>query len=228
MAITLKSIPINLITLRETPEREIKAIKELSKYPFEIITHKFDRNPIGWKGCIDSHLKIFEKSDSDILWIAEDNLVCSGNLNYKNLEKFLNTCDDWDIIFVGGYILRPWDYCRKTKYDSIYETRNNNHGTISYIINKKLYKDIVKLHTLKPIDIHYDIYLSKFKCYIYNPLLFYHSHNIKSNINSHSDVWRKVWFHPLTMKVLSIIFFNQKTVFICILLILIFKYFKKY
>ena len=218
----LTELPINLITLEETPERGRKALKELSKYPFKVISHKFKRNPIGWKGCIDSHLKIFEKSDSDFLWIAEDNLVCSEDLEYENLEKFLNECKDWDLIFVGGYIHRPWGYCRETEFSNVYETKNYNHGTISYIINKKLYKKILELHTIKPIDIHYDIFLSNnYRCLIYNPLLFYHAHDINSNINAHSDFWRRVWFHPSMMKLHSFIFFNQAIVVLLLIIIIV-------
>ncbi len=222
-------LPIHLITLEETPERENKALLELSKYPFEVKVHRFKKQSPGWKGCIDSHLQIFQHgkdTDAEMLWIAEDNLVATPSANspkdYENLTQFMKKCPDWGIIFVGGYILRPWDYCQETIYPQVYETRNNNHGTISYIIHKRLYLEILDLHRLTPINIHYDIFLTQqTKCYIYNPLLFYHAHNVISNVNRSSDIWRKVWFHPKMMTLHSLIFFHREWLYILLTLLVI-------
>lgn len=220
-------LPIHLITLEETPERERQARQELSKYPFEVQVHRFKRQSPGWKGCIDSHLQIFqhgEDTDAEMLWIAEDNLLAAHDSfpteKYENLTRFMEKCPNWGIIFVGGYILRPWDYCQETIYPQVYETRNNNHGTISYIIHKRLYKEILALHRFSPINIHYDIFLTQqSKCYIYNPLLFYHAHNVVSNVNRSSDVWRKWWFHPKVMKFHELIFFHREWFYILLTLL---------
>lgn len=210
---------IHLITLEETPERERKAREQLEKYSpaLHVKIHRFRRQSPGWKGCIDSHLRIFQHgkdTNAEWLWIAEDNLVASFDEfpqeRVQNLFTFMKTSKDWGIIFVGGYILRPWDYCQETIHPQIYETRNNNHGTVSYIIHARLYRSILDLHRLSPIDIHYDIFLSRYKCHIYNPLLFYHAHNLVSNINQQSDGWRRLWFHPKMMKVHSLVFFQRE------------------
>jgi GR25 family glycosyltransferase involved in LPS biosynthesis len=219
---------IHLITLGETPEREAQATLELAKYKLEVKVHRFKRQTPGWKGCIDSHLQIFQygkDTNSEILWIAEDNLVSAFDKfpakKYENLSRFMRKCSNWEIIFVGGYILRPWDYCQETIYPQLYETRNNNHGTISYIIHRRAYLKILSLHQLSPINIHYDIYLSKTcrKCYIYEPLLFYHANNVISNINRKSDFWRKWWFHPKMMKVHTLIFFHREWLYILLMLL---------
>lgn len=217
---------IHLLTLEETPDREKKALHELSKTPFQVVVHRNKKQTPGWKGCIDSHLKVFdfgEKNNAPLLWIAEDNILANFEKfsfeKYHNMFEFLKR-NNWDILFVGGYILRPWDYCQKTIYPQIYETRNNNHGTVSYIISQRCYKDILKQHkTISPINIHYDIFLYRYKCYIYNPLIFQHSHNIRSNINQKSDRWRRFWFHPRMMRINSFIFFNRTYTFaICSLI----------
>ena len=159
----------------------------------------------------------------DTIWICEDNISASFDSypeeKFKNLERFLKT-NEWGVIFTGGYILRPWDYCQSTKYSQVYETRNNNHGTVSYIIHKRLYNEILTLHKISPINIHFDIFLSQYTTYIYNPLLFYHSHTVISNINKKSDMWRKVWFHPKMMSIHSLVFFDRKWMLILFLIII--------
>jgi len=220
---------IQLITLKETPARESKAIKELQKFTQNYKIHRFKRNPIGWKGCINSHLEIFQygvDTSSEVLWIAEDNIAYNSDFNreYLNdLKNFMNTCSNWGIIFVGGYIHRPWDYCQDTIYPQIYETKNNNHGTVSYIIHRRLYEEILNCNKISPINEHYDIFLTKFakKCFIFNPLIFYHAHDIDSNINQHSDIWRRIWFHPRMMKIHSELFFKRVYLYLLSLLIVI-------
>jgi len=222
---------IHLITLEETPEREQKARSELTKYPFKVETHRFKKQSPGWKGCIDSHLQIFQHgkdTNAEMLWIAEDNLVTAFSEfpeeKYRSLISFINNNKEWGVIFVGGYILRPWDFCQETIHPQVYETRNNNHGTISYIIHKRMYLEILAFHKIVPINIHYDIFLTQFKgfkTFIYNPLLFYHSHNVVSNINQHSDTWRRIWFHPKMMKLHSLIFFNREWLYIFLVLFII-------
>lgn len=221
--------PVQLITLQETPEREAHAIYQLSKLGLAYQIHRFQKHPeAGWKGCIDSHLRVYQyAADRNVDWIfiCEDNILAHDNVlpykKYSNLFKFIDTCPDWGIIFTGGYILRPWDYCKPTKYTQVYETRNNNHGTVSYMIHSRLYKQILTMHKLSPINVHFDIFISQFTCYIYNPLLFYHAHNIKSNINQKSDIWRQVWFHPKVMPIHSFVFFNRQSIWLILFLMLL-------
>lgn len=213
--------PLHLITLEETPFRELRARQELAGLP--VITHRFRRHAQGWKGCIESHLSVYRDNfGPDWLWVCEDNLS-RGNLNHlENLVRFVRTCPDWEVIFVGGYILRPWDYCEATIYPQVYETRNNNHGTVSYLIHRRLYSKILSLHQLTPISEHFDIFLSQFKCHIYCPLLFTHAHNIDSNINRKSDLWRRVWFHPKVMAIHQAFFFSPREIRYLSVMILIY------
>lgn len=220
---------VQLITMEETPEREAHAIKQLNQLGLTFKTHRFKKMSPGWKGCIDSHLKVYKYASiqsMDTVFVCEDNILAHDQVlpydKYGNLFKFMDKCPDWGIIWIGGYILRPWDYCQKTEYPQVYETRNNNHGTVSYIIHSRLYKKIMAMNDLSPINVHYDIFISQFKCYIYNPLLFYHAHNIKSSINQKSDVWRKYWFHPSMMSIHSAIFFNQKLICMIVSAIIIY------
>lgn len=220
---TIKDV-FHLITLHETPKRENKAVKVLKSMKLKYKIHRFHKHKIGWKGCINSHIKLMEYADQnnmDYIFICEDNIAKgSGNplLDYSPLIRFIKQ-QSWDIIFLGGYILRFWDYCRPTLYTNIYETRNNNHGTIAYVIHRRLYRKILKMK----VNVHYDIFLYNFKCYVYSPFLFYHANNIVSSINRQSDWWRTIWFHPLIMRVHEKIFFDRKCLYIfftCVLLII--------
>lgn len=219
---------VQLITLKETPEREDRAIKHLHKLGLSFRVHRFDKHPeIGWKGCIDSHLRVYQyAADMKMEWVfvCEDNIMANEDElpreKYTNLFKFISSSPSWGIVFTGGYILRPWDYCSETPYPQVYETRNNNHGTVSYIIHSRLYNKIIEMHKRDPIREHFDIFISRFTCYIYNPLLFYHAHDIVSNINRKSDVWRRFWFHPTMMNIHSYVFFNRRLALIIIAAVL--------
>lgn len=226
---TIKDV-FHLITLYETPEREQKAVYTLQSMNLKYKVHRFHKHKIGWKGCINSHVNLMryaEQNDMEYIFICEDNIKKgSGNpiLDYSPLMRFIKK-RKWDIIFLGGYILRFWDYCRPTIYTNIYETRNNNHGTISYVIHRRLYKKILGMK----INVHFDIFLYNFKCYIYSPFLFYHANNIISNVNTQSDWWRTIWFHPFMMKIHEKIFFDRKYLYIFFIsMVIIYSVFKTF
>jgi hypothetical protein len=228
------STEVQLITLRQTPERELHAKGELDKYKLPYRVHRFERKSPGWKGCIDSHLKVFEYGKSikaRMLWICEDNIKNSSTefnlFEYQRLVDYLSTHDDWEIVFTGGYIHRAWDLCIETKFPGLYETHNTNHGSVSYFVHEKTYRHILMLHSLQPISQHYDHFLNQFKTHIFNPLFFYHAHHLDSNINQHSDKWRRVWFHPTTMRAHTLIFFHQEFLYLAILLGVIFYLLRK-
>lgn len=218
----------HLITLNETKDREARAVAQLEEARVKYRVHKFDRHQIGWKGCIESHLEVYRRNITEpYILVCEDNIQIADKTRIlkhlhdpnSDLNRFLQT-PLWGIIIIGGYILRPWDYCQKTEFPSIYETRNNNHGTVAYIIHSRLYKEILRLNDISPINVHFDIFISGYTTHIYNPLLFYHASNLQSNINQRSDVWRKVWFHPKVMSIHEYIFFNRRKslIFLCIIL----------
>lgn len=214
------NLHIQLITLEETPERERNAVKELNGISHTV--HRFKKMSPGWKGCVDSHLQVYRKNiSSETIFICEDNILFTNEpqSKYANLLKFMKTCPNWGIIFVGGYIARPWGYCKETKYPQVYETRGNNHGTVSYIIHSRLFKEILNVNAMSPISKPIDCFLSQYTNYIYNPLMFYHSHTSKSTINSYLDPLRKVWFHPKMMKLHHLIFFNRMWLYILLVII---------
>lgn len=207
---------IHLITLKETPLRTEKALSELAKIPgLNIHVHTYLRQKEGWKGCIHSHietLRFAQKQNLDWIWICEDNIYTriTDLRKLDSLFHFVETNTQWGMVFVGGYILRPWDYCVKTNYPGIYETRNNNHGSISYIMHKRMYTKLIERYDTIGIKENYDIHLARYTNFIHTPMMFYHAHDIRSNINSHQDLWRHVWFHPRVAAFNESIFFNKR------------------
>jgi len=204
---------IQLITLEETPERTEKAVTALRSRDYK--AHQFKRMTPGWKGCINSHLEVYRRNpDTKMIFVCEDNISPTGEWLSPDFYNFIEK-HDWDLIFVGGYICRPWDYCRKVS-QNMFETRNNNHGTVSYIISQRLARKILSMNEIAEIIQPFDVFLSRFTTYIHNPLLFHHAHDIKSNINGWMDPFRKVWFHPLMMKIHTLVFFDRKWLWIII------------
>lgn len=219
---------VQLITLHETPDRTQKALNELAKYPFTVNVHKFHKQSPGWVGCIQSHVNVYKfakENNLDYVFVCEDNLMTSSSKfdesKYRELAEFIHTDKEWEVVFVGGYIHRFWDYCKRVK-GNLYETRNNNHGSVSYIISRRLYEKVLADYEANLVKDHYDIYLTnKAKCLIYSPLLFYHAHDIDSTINPHSDVWRRIWFSPPMMAIHTTLFFHDHLVLKIIIILLL-------
>ena len=224
------SLPIvQLITLNQTPEREAIATKQLVKIGLPYQVNRFDKNPVGWKGCMDSHLQVYGRNkDKEIIFVCEDNiLTAEQDLSKQDLSKFANLvrfterCPDWGIVFVGGYISKPWEECKITDYPQVYRTKGN-HGTVCYLIHSRLFTELIRLHESGLIDKPIDCFLFQYTTnYIYNPFLFYHSHTINSNISPWLDPFRRLWFHPKMMKVHCLMFFNKTWLYLILLLILV-------
>lgn len=221
----------HLITLKDTPHRKVGATNLLSKMGLNYQVHEFEKHSVPWKGCISSHISLYkyaQKNDMDYIYICEDNISQgSGNpeTDYGPLQEFLAINTSWNIVFLGGYILRPWDYCEKTIYKNIYETRNNNHGTVAYVIHRRLYEKVIDIYEKKGINVHFDIFLYNFKCFLYRPFLFYHAHNLTSNINKKSDYWRRIWFHPVISRIKETVFFDRIYLYILLVICVAFVFY---
>lgn len=227
----IPDLVIQLITLYETPERERSATEQLNQLGVPYQINRFHRHKVGWRGCIESHINIFKeakKKGTKQLLICEDNIQVASledkfplGEKFRNLYDFFKRNPKWEIVFLGGYIHRSWDVCQPTIWSQVYETKNYNHGTVAYYINEPTYLQILDLHEISPINEHYDIFLTKFTSHIYRPFVFYHKHNITSNINQHSDVWRKVWFHPSAMAVHEKMYFDRYPHYLLLIIIIL-------
>ena len=65
-------------------------------------------------GCSMSHLKILEdglKNNVDHILIVEDDIQFLDVNKFKNqMNKFLETHDDWDVVLLGGNNIPPFEY----------------------------------------------------------------------------------------------------------------------
>ena len=93
-------------------------------------------------GCSLSHIKCLEiaiKNDYDYVMICEDDIeILDPQLFIKNVNKFLNSKIEWDIVLIAGNNMIPYnfvtDYCIK-----IY----NCLTTTGYIVKNKYYATLL-------------------------------------------------------------------------------------
>lgn len=139
----ITDIPTIYINLEHRKDRNESVLKELSK----INISKFQRfNAVktenGAIGCSLSHIKCLEiaiKNDYDYIMICEDDIeILDPQLFIKNVNKFLNSKIEWDIVLIAGNNMIPYnfvnDYCIK-----IY----NCLTTTGYIVKKKYYTTLL-------------------------------------------------------------------------------------
>ncbi len=223
---------VHLITLQETPERSQDAQAQLTHYNLPFQVHTFQRQSPGWKGCLSSHLAVFTQflqTKEEICFICEDNLFAwlpeIPSILLKDLETWYQR-DDWDVLFLGGYILRPWSRREFTDCPRIVRTYGYNHGSVCYLIRRKTIEQILHSHQ----EIPFDILLDSYRTFIHSSFLFIHTSNHASNVNPHQDWWRKIWFSPVITNINRTIFFSpwRREVFLLMVVVLLLYMYKKY
>jgi GR25 family glycosyltransferase involved in LPS biosynthesis len=138
----LNKIPVIYINLQKRIDRKISILKELSKIGVE--------NPEQFKaielangaiGCSMSHLKCVElakKNNYDYLFICEDDLeFLNPELFLKQLNLFMNSPLNWDVVIVAGNNMTPYtpisEYCIKVCYCQTttgYIVKNHYYDTL--------------------------------------------------------------------------------------------------
>lgn len=202
----------HVITLREYPQRteKVKNILDAKKIPYTL--HYFSKHKDPWKGCLNSHLFMYEyASQNNLDWIiiVEDNIKDIGRdwfgKEYDQLREIvLQNPLNWDVILFGGNIF-PFNTCYSSKYDRLYQIYCCQ-GMVSYIISKKGYRSI--LDKKNEINEPLDTYIPKrLQQYIYKPLLFYRDTNVSSVISPGFDLPRKLWFNPKFQRFAELLFF---------------------
>lgn len=196
----------HVVTLKEYPERS-KRVKELLRdFTYEV--HYFNKMSPGWKGCLNSHVSLIrwaKEKKIPFLFVLEDNieLVQSDLQKYKRLEDFILYNKDWDIIYIGGSIVSPFQRCEYFR-NQIYRTKGC-HGTLSYVISNRFYDCILSKEWKEPIDTVF----TKTACqFVYEPFMFYRKHDLNSIVEPRFDYIRQVLFHPIVFQKIEWMFFN--------------------
>jgi glycosyl transferase family 25 len=140
----LNKIPVIYINLDSRPDRNEHILKELKKIevtePERFKAIKLDNGALG---CSMSHLKCVEQAkqkDYDYLFICEDDVeFLDPELFLTQLQKFLDSNIDWDVVLIAGNNMLPYmqvnDICIK-----IY----NCQTTTGYIVRKHYYDKLIK------------------------------------------------------------------------------------
>lgn len=137
------NIPTIYINLEHRKDRNESVLKELKKIgvmnPTRLNAVQMNNGAIG---CSLSHIKCLEisiKNNYEYVMICEDDIeILNIELFVENINKFLNSNIDWDVVLIAGNNMIPYnfvnDYCIK-----IY----NCLTTTGYIVKKKYYDTLL-------------------------------------------------------------------------------------
>jgi GR25 family glycosyltransferase involved in LPS biosynthesis len=136
-------IPTIYINLEHRKDRNESVLKELSKIGIDI-PERFNAIEMknGAIGCSLSHIKCIEiaiKRNYDYIMICEDDIeILNPSLFLQNINKFLNSQIEWDVVLIAGNNMIPYnfvtDYCIK-----IY----NCLTTTGYIVKNKYFSTLL-------------------------------------------------------------------------------------
>jgi GR25 family glycosyltransferase involved in LPS biosynthesis len=135
----ITDIPTIYINLEHRKDRNENVLKELSKIRIDA-PERFNAIEMknGAIGCSLSHIKCLEiaiKQNYDYVMICEDDIeIINPSLFVENINKFLNSPIEWDVVLIAGNNMIPYnfvtDYCIK-----IY----NCLTTTGYIVKNKYF-----------------------------------------------------------------------------------------
>jgi len=140
----LNKIPVIYINLDSRTDRYKHVLNEFSKInvtsPERFKAIKLDNGALG---CSMSHLKCLEiakQKNYDYVLICEDDIeFLDPELFLKQLNKFINSDINWDVVLIAGNNMLPYapinDTCIK-----IY----NCQTTTGYIVQKHYYDTLIK------------------------------------------------------------------------------------
>jgi GR25 family glycosyltransferase involved in LPS biosynthesis len=139
----LKNIPTMYINLLSRTDRKQHVESELKKLG---INNKIRFNAIktenGALGCSMSHLKCIElakKSDYEYVFICEDDITFLNPMLFlEQLDEFLSTKRDWDVILVAGNNMIPY-----IQVDSTCIKVYNCQTTTGYIVKREYYDKLI-------------------------------------------------------------------------------------
>jgi glycosyl transferase family 25 len=138
----ITDIPVIYINLEHRKDRNESVLKELSKINISNL-QRFNavKTENGAIGCSLSHIKCLEiaiKNDYQYIMICEDDIeILNPELFTENINKFLNSKLNWDVVLIAGNNMVPYnfvtDYCIKI-YNCLtttgYIVKNNYFSTL--------------------------------------------------------------------------------------------------
>jgi GR25 family glycosyltransferase involved in LPS biosynthesis len=139
----ITDIPTIYINLEHRKDRNESVLKELSKIQIQT-PERFNAIEMknGAIGCSLSHIKCIEiaiKRNYEYIMICEDDIeILNSSLFVENINKFLNSQIEWDVVLIAGNNMIPYnfvtEYCIK-----IY----NCLTTTGYIVKNKYFSTLL-------------------------------------------------------------------------------------
>jgi GR25 family glycosyltransferase involved in LPS biosynthesis len=139
----ITNIPTIYINLEHRKDRNESVLKELSKINIQN-PERFNAIEMknGAIGCSLSHIKCLEiaiKQNYEYIMICEDDIeILNPSLFVENMNKFLNSKIEWDVVLIAGNNMIPYnfvtEYCIK-----IY----NCLTTTGYIVKNKYFSTLL-------------------------------------------------------------------------------------
>jgi GR25 family glycosyltransferase involved in LPS biosynthesis len=139
----ITDIPTIYINLEHRKDRNESVLKELSKIQI-YVPERFNAIEMknGAIGCSLSHIKCIEiaiQRNYEYIMICEDDIeILNPSLFVENINKFLNSQIEWDVVLIAGNNMIPYnfvtDYCIK-----IY----NCLTTTGYIVKNKYFSTLL-------------------------------------------------------------------------------------
>lgn len=131
------------INLEHRTDRKTHVLNELDK--IGLVAERFNAVKLenGAIGCSMSHLKCVQhakKMGWEHLCIVEDDITFTNpKLFIRQLNKFLKSQENWDVLLIGGNVVPPYepvgDYCVKTTH---------TQTTIGYIVKSHYYDNLIE------------------------------------------------------------------------------------
>jgi len=132
-----------VINLESRKDRLQHVINEFNK--LNVIPKRFNaiKTGSGAIGCTLSHIKCLEiaiEKGLENIFICEDDITfLNSELFLNNLNKFNKKIKDWDVLIIGGNVVKPY-----REIDNCCLRIVNCQTTTGYIVNKQYYKVLLQ------------------------------------------------------------------------------------
>ena len=132
-----------VINLESRKDRLQHVINEFNK--LNVIPKRFNaiKTETGAIGCTLSHIKCLEiaiEKGLENIFICEDDITfLNSELFLNNLNKFNKKIKDWDVLIIGGNVVKPY-----REIDNCCLRIVNCQTTTGYIVNKQYYKVLLQ------------------------------------------------------------------------------------
>lgn len=152
---------IKCINLLEREDRYLSAKSVFDQLGIPVIFHRVERHPGGGvQGCFTSHIEVITEaynSGAQNVLIFEDDIELGKGLiqsHFDQMFQFMETRNDWDIMFLGWHPIVTSKRTRQTEFPSIWKV--HAYGGHAYILSRRMIEKMANKQWEEiPIDVYY-------------------------------------------------------------------------